>query len=508
MSEKEDTTINHRELELLWEISRILGQSMDLKKIGGPILRAMEKNMGMNRGFMTLLNRRTGDIIIDAAHGLSETQRERGRYRIGEGVVGKVVETGRRMIVPNISEEPRFLDRTGARANLAKKDISFICVPIKMENEVIGTLSADRVFDESVSLKEDLRVLTVIASMVSQALRYRQQAEEEKDGAPHDAEKSRSGRAGVPEPATSGLNALDRVIDRLRIGDNVVWQVDTIDQYRYFISFFVKRALEDGKRIVYMRYADHAPIVETHESIVTYRLDAASGFESFSTDVYNIITREGKGVYYVFDCLSNLLSAWATDMMIGNFFVITCPYLFELDTIAHFAIMRESHSFQTVARIRETTQVLLDVFSVSDHYYVHPLKVWKRYSPTMFLPHKKEDDAFVPIIDSIDAAKLFSDISKQKPERTEQRLDYWDRLFLEAEELLGKPWESEEQEEMVDQICRIMMTREPRMSILVKENFSLDDLLEIRKRLVGTGFGRKIGGNASGPQDPGTGPFL
>ncbi len=73
--------------------------------------------------------------------------------------------------------------------------------------------------------------------------------------------------------------------------------------------------------------------------------------------MYTIITEEGEDAYYVFDCLSDLLSAWATDLMIGNFFAITCPYLYELNTIAYFALLRNSHSFKTIARIREITQL-------------------------------------------------------------------------------------------------------------------------------------------------------
>ena len=83
--------------------------------------------------------------------------------------------------------------------------------------------------------------------------------------------------------------------------------------------------------------------------------------------------------------------------------MVTCPYLFELDTIAYFAILRNYHSFQTVARIRETTQLLLDVYDFEGNFYVHPLKVWRRYSPTMFLPHLQQDHKFSPVISNIDA---------------------------------------------------------------------------------------------------------
>jgi Nif-specific regulatory protein len=168
-----------QELLLLFEISQTLDRDMDLRDVVGPVLEAIAKNMGMLRGILTLLNRESGDILIEAAHGLSESQMERGRYRPGEGVIGKVVKTGRPAVVPHISDEPLFLDRTGARKGLEKKDISFICVPIKLENEVIGTLSADRLFEEGVSFEEDVRLLSIIASMISQAVRLRRSAQEE-----------------------------------------------------------------------------------------------------------------------------------------------------------------------------------------------------------------------------------------------------------------------------------------------------------------------------------------
>ena len=168
------------ELSLLFEISRALDSSMDLREVLGQVLRAMARHKDMLRGTITLLNRETGEISIEAAYGLSTSQQHRGRYQLGEGVTGKVVASGRPMVVPRISEEPQFLDRTGARKGLRKKDVSFICVPIKLGNEAIGALSADRLFSEEKSLEEDVRLLSIIASLIAQAARLRQSAQEER----------------------------------------------------------------------------------------------------------------------------------------------------------------------------------------------------------------------------------------------------------------------------------------------------------------------------------------
>ncbi len=295
--------------------------------------------------------------------------------------------------------------------------------------------------------------------------------------------------------ASTGLKGLDKIICDLKKGDNVVWQVDSIEDYSHFVRPYIKKALEDKRNIIYMRFAQHKPLIENQPGVTIYQLDAKGGFESFSTQVHAIISREGTEAYYVFDCLSDLLSAWATDLMVGNFFMVTCPYLFELDTIAYFAILRNYHSFQTVARIRETTQLLLDVYDFDGNFYVHPLKVWKRYLPTMFLPHLQRGEEFTPVISSIDASKLLSHISQKSPNDSARFLDHWDRLFMKADSLTKSPPDSKDVKELVRELCRIMVGREKRISQLAQNSFSLEDLINIKSRLIGSGF---IGGKAAG----------
>jgi hypothetical protein len=294
---------------------------------------------------------------------------------------------------------------------------------------------------------------------------------------------------------STGLKGLDAIVQNLRLGDNVVWQVDDIKDYQHFVDPYVERSLKDKRNLVYIRFAKHPPVISAQKKVKVYKLDAGSGFEAFTKEVHKIIAREGKEAFYVFDCLSDLLSAWATDLMIGNFFMVTCPYLFKLETIAYFAILKDHHSFKTIARIRETTQLLLEVYDFEGDFYVQPLKVWERYSPTMFLPHIEEKDRFVPITSSVDATKLFSYISLKGADRAERNLDFWDRLFLEAEKLSRKTGEKKGKKDMLEHLDRIMLGREARMLSLIKKHLTLEDLLAIKARMVGTGF---IGGKALG----------
>ncbi len=299
---------------------------------------------------------------------------------------------------------------------------------------------------------------------------------------------------------STGLPGLDQILDGLRWGDNVVWQVENMQEYQDMVTPFVAHALSKNYPVIYIRFGQHAPLLASHPQIKEYQLDANLGFEAFSSRVHAIATEEGEGACYIFDSLSDLLSAWATDLMIGNFFRVTCPYLFKLDTIAYFALIKNRNSYATIARIRETTQLLLDLFRAGEHTYIHPLKVWNRYSPTMFLPHMQQGESFMPITSSAETAQYFSRFQLQGPGNVERKIDYWDRIFLSAQELMEtSARDSAEYKEksalMVDKLCRMVLGRDEYLLKLAQRYFGLEDLLEIRNRLVGSGF---IGGKAVG----------
>ncbi|MBU0633690.1 MAG: PEP/pyruvate-binding domain-containing protein [Candidatus Omnitrophica bacterium] len=294
---------------------------------------------------------------------------------------------------------------------------------------------------------------------------------------------------------STGIKGLDDVLTGLRKGDNVVWQIDDIKDYIELVEPFVQEALKQNKNVIYIRFASHKELLKPSGRIKRYELNAYAGFESFTTKLNNIITEQGEGAYYVFDCLSELLLAWATDLMIGNFFMVTCPYLYELKTITYFSILRNNHSFKSIACIRETTQLLMDVYRCEGSSYIHPLKVWNRYSPTMFLPHQRKKDKCVPIADSVNAVKILSYIREKGAESAKRNLDYWDRLFLEAEKLVAENTSKEKISDTIKKLCNIMITKNKKILSLAMRNFSLPELIDIKSRLIGTGF---VGGKTVG----------
>ncbi|MBW2129465.1 MAG: sigma 54-interacting transcriptional regulator [Deltaproteobacteria bacterium] len=160
---------NHLDqVSCLYEITKAIHATLDLRKSLNRVLDLLPEHLGMKRGFITLLDPNTSEIHIELAHGITSAEKMRGRYKLGEGVTGRVIESGRPMAVPNIDEEPLFLDRTGARRRIDRSKISFICVPIKDDSRVIGALSADTISRPPRSLDEDVRLLTVISTLIAQ----------------------------------------------------------------------------------------------------------------------------------------------------------------------------------------------------------------------------------------------------------------------------------------------------------------------------------------------------
>ena len=169
------------EIACLYEITKAIYTTLDLRKALYKVLDLMSEHLGMNRGSIALLNRDTSEIHIEVAHGISISERTKGRYKLGEGVTGRVIETGRPMAVPKIDDEPLFLDRMGARSRIDKSTISFICVPIKEGRKVIGALSVDRVFEGPSPLNEDVRLLTVISTLIVQKVAMLEKINRERD---------------------------------------------------------------------------------------------------------------------------------------------------------------------------------------------------------------------------------------------------------------------------------------------------------------------------------------
>ncbi|NLJ09969.1 MAG: sigma 54-interacting transcriptional regulator [Treponema sp.] len=170
------------ELLLLLDITRTLDKHVELRSSLGPLLSLLEMRTALVRGMVTLLDRASGLLKIEEAPGLTEEEKERGKYRMGEGLVGKVFETGIPIVVPDLSKENRFLNRAGGRKKEDLVGVAYYCVPIKTGNQVLGTLSAERRLPEGYSehlLKADQKILESIAAIIADSAKLRERIQEE-----------------------------------------------------------------------------------------------------------------------------------------------------------------------------------------------------------------------------------------------------------------------------------------------------------------------------------------
>ncbi len=168
---------NYEELAALHAIARILAQPQELKDQLEQALQEMSNRLGMERGMISLVNRETGEVWLDVAHGVNIEGLDVS-YRPGEGITGKVAQTGRPMACANLGQEAHFLDRTGARRFLNRSELTFLCVPIIYDAHVVGVLSADKVTRQVEDLDRELALLSSVAELLAKAVHSRAVEEE------------------------------------------------------------------------------------------------------------------------------------------------------------------------------------------------------------------------------------------------------------------------------------------------------------------------------------------
>ncbi len=164
------------ELEILYRISQTLVHQHDISSLLNEVLNIMDNEMGLSRGTLTLRQPDSDMFRIEASKGLSVEERKRGQYAPGEGVTGRVAKTGQAALVPDITKDPNFLDRTQTRK---QRPLAFICVPIIHQRRVIGTISIDRPTAPPEALQRDMDFLNLVADMLAEGVaRIREELDE------------------------------------------------------------------------------------------------------------------------------------------------------------------------------------------------------------------------------------------------------------------------------------------------------------------------------------------
>jgi hypothetical protein len=302
----------------------------------------------------------------------------------------------------------------------------------------------------------------------------------------------------MAEAFTTGLPGLDKVLKGIMPGDNIVWQVDSVSDYRALVIPYAEAARRAGRRLIYFRFASHEQLIPAEFGAEIHTPNPALGFESFVTQVHRVIEDAGRHAMYVFDCLSELASLWSADQMLGNFFLLTCPRLFDLETVTYFGIYRNHHASFALNPITETTQFLLDVFRHQERIYVRPIKVQHRSTHSMNTIHLWEGDVFRPITSSAIVSDVLAS-SRWPGLRADIRLGFWRRIFNEAQQAYDDARAGrcppQHEREVFEHLSHMVLSREEAMLRLVHQYLSLADILEIRDRMIGIGL---IGGKTLG----------
>ncbi|MGA2582687.1 MAG: sigma 54-interacting transcriptional regulator [Tepidisphaeraceae bacterium] len=174
-------TSSDQELAILQELGRIISSTLELREAFQKMMQNISDKQDMRRGALVLLDESTGRLRTEAAVGLTPDEIERGKYALGEGVTGNVVATGRPRVIRDIRADPDFLNRTGRLSPQTNEIISFLCVPIKIENRTAGALSVDKPFGSEEQMRQDMAFLEIVSAFLSQAIQINRMVMRQKE---------------------------------------------------------------------------------------------------------------------------------------------------------------------------------------------------------------------------------------------------------------------------------------------------------------------------------------
>ncbi len=303
----------------------------------------------------------------------------------------------------------------------------------------------------------------------------------------------------IPRPIVStGLPGLDKVLHGIEPGDNIVWAVDSIEDYQELVVPYATAAHTSGRRLIYFRFASAPPLIPEFTGAEIHHVDPAQGFERFVRRVHEVIEAAGRGVIYIFDSLTFLADTWGSDQSMGNFFMLTCPRLWDLETVTYFALHRDHHSLYALEPVRKTTQFMLDVFRLDGRLYIRPIKVQRRSEEAMNTIHLWNDESFEPVRQSAVLAQILS--RTQWPRlQSDRRIGYWHRLFAEVDTYLRNEHEGrgspEARADLLRRVRWALRVHRSGIAALVEQYVTLEDFVAIRHRMIGIG---SVGGKTLG----------
>jgi hypothetical protein len=264
------------------------------------------------------------------------------------------------------------------------------------------------------------------------------------------------------------------------LGDNIVWLVSSPEQYDYFASRFVEQCAHRGLGLTYVHFdqrIDYSALAGGH-GIQTVALDPHAGPAACVSGLAGPIRAGEPGAHYLFDNLSVLARAWNDEEAFVAFFRTLCPLLFEVEAVAYFALLKGQQSDNAVAKIRDTTQILLDVYDEGGLVLLQPIKVWDRYSEHMFHPHVFSHGQFIPV-------ESLQTLQVAEPSASEAD------LLARYQQRTG----DERSPAIREELIRTFISNRPEYIRIARNCFTVGDIMDLKSRIIGSGA---IGGKAAG----------
>jgi Nif-specific regulatory protein len=176
---RSDVNQDVQKLTTLLHVSQTLGTTLNLRQALLRVLEILEENHGVVSGVIALLEEGGEEVAIEVSVGLTREAQQRGRYHVGEGIIGRVVESGKPIVVPKASQEPLFLNRTGV-LKTSREELTFICVPVSVDQQTIGAMGIVLPYRPDRDYDQATKFFSIVGSMVAQAVKVNQLIEAEK----------------------------------------------------------------------------------------------------------------------------------------------------------------------------------------------------------------------------------------------------------------------------------------------------------------------------------------
>jgi pyruvate,water dikinase len=282
-----------------------------------------------------------------------------------------------------------------------------------------------------------------------------------------------------PASLSTGIPSLDRTIERVMLGDNIVWLVSSPEQYDYFVSRFIGHCVAERIRLTYVHFDERIDysLFPGVVDVEVLDIDPTRGPEGLADLVTEHIRAAQPGAHYLFDNLSVLASEWQEDAFV-DFFRLVCPLLFRVEAVACFALVKGRQSNSAVAKVRDTAQIVLDVYEDDARVMLRPIKVWDRYAEHMFDVHVLSAGQFIPLASATGGAAVAT-------------------APTEADLLAGYQVRSKDSKSLSirEELIRSIISNRPEYIRIARDFFSVSDIMEVKSRIVGSGT---IGGKAAG----------